>query len=551
MKIYQNAELSADPTNPMSAATKQYVDQQIISGAIVGGVFFTNISPTSTGIVGSKQYVANTVPANKVITDGTTDTANVRINLVAEGGSAFYSPTITLTSSPNLPGMPMVVSLTEDTYDKRMFAGQADLTGVDADVTITATSSTNATATCIIHRAAAGPTVSTATIGAYPGAQTEAKSGDVMTISGTMANAATYIEAIVGGAVAGVVSLTTIGAVDSGGAGLRTFSGSFTVSSASGLQSATVRARNTLGTFGTNFVTTNNITLNQTFPAIGARTITYPASQSALKDSETATVAATVTNADTVAYTSSADLSVETPNTYSASKTVTRVGGSYVVGTNNYTITATKASNGAVTVASSAIAIANIAATAAITITGSPARLISSAAGQNYVINITPNQVLQSAPTLVAGSGTWTGAWTLTGNVWSRTLVIADTDTKGATTFSALTLPGKAAISGSTISSGAAYSVGGFVRRTLTFAAFSQTAAIGTNVVTIAKTSSAYAGGSVLALQASTANVALGYTITDVNGTYDPTGGYLFITDAAFAGANTSGTLQVEIEEVV
>lgn len=549
MKIYQNAELSADPQNDMDATTKRYVDQKVISGAIVGGVFFTNIAPTSTGIVGSKQYVPNTVPANKVITDGITDTANVRISLVAEGGSAFYSPTITITTVPVLPGTPMQVPLTEDTYDKRMFAGQVDLTGVTADTIVTASSSTNAVAVCTVKRAAAGPTVSAATFGGYPGTQTEAKSGDVITITGVVANSAMYVEVATGGASAATTSLTTIGATDSAGAGFRTFSGSMTVSSGTGVQTAVVRARNTLGTFGADFTTSNSITLNQTAPTIGARTIAYPAGQTALKGNESATVTATITNFDTVVYSTGATLTVDASTTYAAAKTITRASGTYATA-NNYTITATKASNGAVTTATAAVVIADAAATAAISITGTPSRLISSAAGQNYVVNVTPSQVLASAPDLTAPSGTWSGSWTLTGNIWSRTLVIADTDVKGAQTFGPIVLTGKAGVVGSSITAGATYTVGGFAQRTLTVPAFAQIVAIGTNVTTVAKVTARYAGsGDNLVLQASTANVANGFTIVDADGTYNPTGAYLFITDATYAGANTSGTLQVEIGE--
>jgi len=549
MKIYQSTT-TTDPTQPQEIATKHYVDQQIVSGAIVGGVFFTDISPTSSGIVGNKKYVANTVPANKVIIDGTADTQNVRVSLVAEGGSAFYSPTITITTVPALPGSPFTVALSEDTYDKRMFAGYVDLVGVTVDTVVTAKSSTNAEATCIVKVAEVGPALSALTIGAYPGAQTEAKNNDVMSVSGVVANAATYVEIVAGGA-SKAVSILGLGAADSAGAGFKTFTGTFTVGTASGSQKVTARARNALGTFGANFQSSNSITLNQTFPTIGARTITYPVGQSALKGSEAATVAATVTNADTVAYTTSADLSVADSTTYGATKTVTRVAGNYVVGTNNYTITATKASNGAVSTASSTVSIANAPATAAISIVGNPARLVSSPDGQSYTVRITANQLLNAIPSLDASSGTWTGSWTFSGGVYSRTLVIKDSDVDGAQTFSNLVLTGLANVVGSTITSGANYTVGGFVRRTLTFPAFAQYVDIGTPINDITKVNAKYAGtASNLTLRSDTSQSQQGFTITDGAGVYNPTGSYLFITDADFAGSNTSGTLQLEIEEV-
>jgi hypothetical protein len=259
-----------------------------------------------------------------------------------------------------------------------------------------------------------------------------------------------------------------------------------------------------------------------------------------------------VTNADVVTYTSSADLAVSSPNVYESSKTVTRVSGSYVVGTNNYTITATRNANAATTVRNAAVSIANTAATAAITIGGSPARLISSAAGQSYTVTLTFNQSMSSAPSLAASSGSWSGAWSGSGTTWSRTLIINDSAPKGSQLFGALSATGLAGVTASTITSGSAYTVGGFVRKTLTFAAFSQMAAIGTSVVDITKTNAKYAGAQLnLTRRTDTADAVASYTIVNSGGTYDPTGNYLFINDVAFAGSNTTGTLQVEIEEVV
>lgn len=549
MKIYQSAT-TTDPVLPNEIATKNYVDQQVVAGAIIGGVFFTDISPTAGGIVGQKKYVPNTVPANKVITDGTADTENVRITLVAEGGSAFYSPTITVTTDPALPGSPFTVPLTEDTYDKRMFAGFVDLAGVTVDTIVTAKSNTNAQAQITVRVAEVGPAVSALTIGAYPGTQTEAKNNDVMSVTGSVGNTATYVEVVAQGA-AKAVSILGLGAADSAGPGLKTFTGTFTVGTASGAQKVTARARNALGTFGVQLQSSNSITLNQTSPTIGARAIVYPATQSALKLAETATVSSTVTNADTVAYTTGADLAVADPSVYGASKVVTRVGGTYAVGSNNYTITATKASNGAVSTATSAVSIAHAPATASIAIVGNPARLVSTPDGQAYTVRITPNQLLNAAPSLDASSGTWTGAWTFAGGVYSRNLVIKDSDVDGAQTFSNLVLTGLANVVGNVITAGSGYVVGGFVRRTLTVPAFAQVVSIGTPIGIFSKVNAKYAGtANDLTRRTDTTNFPQGFTIADADGTYNPTGAYLFLTDADFAGSNTSGTLQVEIEEV-
>lgn len=534
-----------DPTLPLGVASKAYVDARLgqeIGSIIVGNVFITNIAPSSSGIVGTKVYDPNTVPSNTVLTEATSDTQNITVTVYAEGGNAFYSPSITVNG--------VNATLTKIAGDaSRVYTGVANLTIGSGDTVINVISSTGATASATVHLAGAGPAISSLVIGSLPGAQTEVKSGDVVQVSGIVPNDATYVEVIAGGA-AGALSSLSLGATGSAGTGLRTFSGTFTVGSGTGSQTISARARNALGTYGATSTSSNSITLNQTYPTIGTISIAYPNSQSALKGSEVATVTSTITNADAYAYSASANLSVASPTSYTAAKSVTRVSGGYVIGVNNYTITATKSSNGAVSTRTAAITIADTAPTAAISISGNPTRLISSAAGQSYTVTITANQNLLSAPSLSAPSGTWTGSWTGSGSTWTRTLVIKDTDTKGTFSFSGLSLPNLAGVTGTTITSGASYTIGGFTTRTITFAAFSQIAAIGANVTTIAKTTAKYTGaGSNLVLQNSTADMFQGYTITDAAGNYNPNGGYLFITDQAYAGANTSGTLQVDIGE--
>jgi hypothetical protein len=543
---------SADtPMEDDDLTNKKYVDELIVSAAVMGGVFVTDIAPTAAGIVASKKYVPNTVPANKVITEGQTDTPNVRVTIVAEGASAFYSPTVMVDTIPTRAGFPKAATLTEDAYDKRLFNGFVDIQGVLVDTQILVTSTSGARAEAIVKAAPPGPAISTLEIGALPGTQTEAKDGDVVPVSGTVENSVSFIEIIQAGAAKAVSSLATIGAANSGGEGLRTFSGTFTVGGGTGAQNVVARARNAMGTFGANKPSSNTITLNQTYPTIGARSIAYPASQSALKSNETATVTANVTNADAVSY-GGANLSVADADTYAPVKTVTRTGGTYVYQTNNYTITAKKNSNGAITTAQAQVNIADAPATGAITIAGNPTRLVSSTpSGEVYAVSITANQVLNGAPSLAASSGTWEGSWIFGSGKWTRNLRIVDADVDGAQNFSEMKLTGLANVEGTAITSGAGYTVGGFKRRILTFAAFSQTAAIGTNISNAMKVTARYAGtADDLTRRGDTSQFTAGFTITNADGTYNPNGGYLFLTDAGFAGSNTLGTLTVEIEEV-
>ncbi len=545
MKLFAPT-VSANPVIPEGVASKDYVDQRLATGlgsVIVGNVYITDIIPASTGIVGSKVFDPNTVPANAVLTEATSDTTNITVKIFAEGGNAFYSPTITING--------VQAALTKIASDSsRVYTGQANLTIGAGDTTIEVISSTGATASATVHKASAGPAIQSVVIGSLPGSQTEVKNGDVVQVSGVVDNAATYVEVLAGGA-AGSLSSLALGANDTGGAGKKTFSGSFTVGSGTGAQTVSVRARNSLGTYGATTVSSNSVTLNQTYPTVPVISISYPVGQSALKGVEVATLTSTITNADTVSYSSSSNLSVTDPSTYAASKTVSRVSGGYVVGVNNYTITATKASNGAVTTRSAAVAIADTAPTATITIAGNPTRLVSSPTGQSYTVTVTANQQLSGAPSLAPSSGSWSGSWSGSGTTWSRTLLINDAAAKGAQSFGSPTLPNLALVNGSTITAGAGYNVGGFTRRTVTLEAFSQLAAIGTSVANIAKVNAKYSGASAnLTFQTSTDNLFQGFTITDSAGNYNSTGDFLFITDQAYAGANTTGTLQVEVEEV-
>jgi hypothetical protein len=110
-------------------------------------------------------------------------------------------------------------------------------------------------------------------------------------------------------------------------------------------------------------------------------------------------------------------------------------------------------------------------------------------------------------------------------------------------------LPGLANRDGSTITSGAAYTCGGFTNRTLTYAAFSQFEAIGTSVLDINKTVASYTGSSSLNLRNDLNNAFQAYSISNNVPVYDATGDQLFLNDQAFTGSNTTGTLQADIEE--
>ncbi|MEO5344213.1 MAG: hypothetical protein H7842_12925 [Gammaproteobacteria bacterium SHHR-1] len=497
-------------------------------GGGAGEVFILDVTPTASGIVSGKTYVPDTVPANVEISYCLSDTKQVRVHIGCEGGADSYSPQVSIN------GVPATLA---ESSTKRWFTGYADLTLESGVNTVTAVSDAGGEDTAEVEVLGAGPAILGISFGPYPGSQTELKAGDTISITVTTEPEATSVSVL----LAGAAMATTLAA--SGGQA----TGTITTSSASGAQPVSAKARNSFGTYGEVFVS-DPLTLNQTYPSFGSPSVVYPAGQSALKGSETAALTLTASNFDTISY-NSAQVSVPDPASYAATKTVTNLHTGYTGSGSNVTVSATRAANNATASTTALVKIAAVAPTASVT-TSPAGRMVSSPTGITYEVRVTPNQTLLSAPTLSADKGTWTGSWVLSGSYWKRGLIIADSTPKGAGLFSDLTLPGLAGLVGSTITSGAAYSVGGFTLRTLTFPAFSRVAALGTPVADETKTSAVSQGGVTLARQTDTVSRPDGYYIANVAGDYDPNGSYMALSDTGIAGANTTGTLTASIREV-
>lgn len=499
--------------------------------------FASNITPSGVGIVSNKVY-AQSVPANMRLQSAVADTENLRVTVLAQGG-LFQAPSVTVNGEA-------VTNFTS--VSENLFTGYVDLVLAESgDITIA--SAGGASSTVAVTLATEGPVISMATIGALPGTQTEAKAGDVVAVTGIVANDATSIAvANAGAAASGTIS--TYGANDSGGAGFKTFSGTFIVANRTGAQAVSLTAQNALGTNGDPTNTANTITLNQAVPTIAAITVAYPAGQGALTVGDTAQVTSVVAGANSVSYAfaaAGATADITNPNVYAATKDLLLNSGTYHVA-NNYTITATKASNGAVATRQGIVRIAETAATATIAILGTPARLRTSAAGETYTLRVTPNQLLSGNPDITLEQGTFTGAWSFSGGVYSRTFTLDDTAARGVAdvtgTLTNLGLTGSAA--------NGTFTVGGLVERTITFDAFARLMPLNALVADFTKTRARYAGqGTDLARRSDTTDVVAAFTLTDEFGVFNANGTHLFLSDAAFAGANTSGTLQVLFEETI
>lgn len=497
------------------------------SGTGSASVFIQNVTGVG-GIVG--QYVwEDSIPPQSALVSATSDTAAVRVWVGAAGGEN-YSPSVTVN------GVPAILS---ESSTKRWFVGYADITLEEGENRVVAETGDGGKDEAIITLAGPGPKVLDIKFGAYPGAQTELKAGDTISVSITTEPEAIELTILAAGAALSPSTLPV-----SGG----TASGVITIGSGTGNLPIEVRAKNDLGTYGDKF-TSSPLVLNQQHPEIGLISVTYPGLQGAFNAGESGTMSALVSFFNEVSF-SSPDLEIDDPYSALVPKTVTNTRTGYVGSGNNITVTANSHANNATTVRQGLARIATVPPKATISIVGSPARLVSSPTGQDYEVRVSPDQLLSTVPSLDASHGTWVGAWTLSGGYYKRTLRISDSTPRGVGTFSNLQVTGLSGIVGTEIVAGSRYVVGGMTTRNITFPAFARVAPLGAAVGLPAKTSAQVSGGNVLVLKYDNTVAQNSYYIANADGSYNTQGEYLGLSDTAFAGSNTTGSLVVVFGEV-
>lgn len=503
---------------------------EILDAAITSteGIFILDVAPTNlagSGIVGDKVHPANT---NKVLVSCTTDTTNVTVTVGINGGATQYAPTVTIGG---------VSATVTETATTRWFLATADIVIGTGTTRITAISNTGASTYVDITLAGAGPEILGVILGDYPGTQTSLKAGD--SISVEIETELTAVEVTL--LATGASSVTRVFPVTNGVA-----TATLTINNSTGLKDFTFKARNAFGTYGGLYLS-EEILLDQSVPTFSSISVNYPLDKNALNLGDSASVSCTVSDFTTIQYTAP-DFTIDFPTTYVESKSLTNATPGYVDSGVNYTITAYKASNNTFASTSTLIKRASTPPTAYITIAPT-GRLISSPTGVPYTVQIHSTQELSGTPSLVASAGSWAGSWTGSGKIWSRSLVIYDSTPRGSAYFSSLDIVNQALIAGTTITSGENYFIGGFTQKLLTFPPFSRVAAIGTSVVDQTKTSAQISGGATLTRYSDNNIHFNGYYIANSDGSYNPTGDYLGLSDSVFAGANTSGTLQVTLIE--
>jgi len=453
----------------------------VASGA-GGSVFITDITPNGAGNVGDKVYenVSDGV-GNTALVSCSTTTQNVLVDIYALQGRTRFKPKIYITGSE--------ISMTRQS-DAPVFKATDVAINLLNGTSLRVDHEDGAYHTVSITQDAPPVVQSAIFINGYPGSQTELKAGDVFDLRVTSDVNITSIQVDNYGAFAG----TTVAV----SAGTSHDLNNLTIANRGNTTQdlgARVRVQKANGSWSDWFLTTSQgstdgthtVKLNNTYPSISINSISYPASQGALKDSEQATVSNTVSNYNTISYTSNGELTISNSSTYESSKTVTRAGGSYNISSNNFTITAIRTANNAQSASSTVVKIANTAPTLTVSVNGGNRLRTGGNDGtsaQSYTVTISATQQLYAAPTLNAPSGGGSlGSFGGSGATWTATLSnINDNLTKATYTWGAISATNLAGKVVTTISSGTTYVIGGFVQRKVTVTAFLNTAIINTSV---------------------------------------------------------------------
>ena len=437
--------------------------------SIDGGVWITDITPTSGGNVGDQVYSSD----GNVLDSCLTDVSALTVHVLALPGHTNYLPVVFINSNP--------VSLSEGA-NQPLWDGTYIMEYDFLDASITVHHEDGAQWSTTVDADTPAQVLSAEFTGGYPGSQTELKAGDAFDVS------------IVTDVPITSVEVDGFGALQAGTFSVSGTNVGFTATIANqgtSLQSLGMRIRvvKSTGSTSVNYLSSSQgsvdgkdlVDLDNTYPGISFGTIAYPTGQLAIKSPEDASVANTVTNYDTLTYSSpSGEIGFfGGTGTYQNPKRVQYTGGTYNISSNNLRIVANRAANDATTTNNTVVWIANTPAT--LSVSNGATRFISGGndgtAAQNHSITINANgQRLLAAPTLVKGSGgTWQGggfSWTAPATSFTRALQVHDNEIKGGSTWGAISGTNLAGIVTSTNSGATIYTLGGFITRDVAVGAF-------------------------------------------------------------------------------
>ena len=320
-----------------------------------------------------------------------------------------------------------------------------------------------------------------------------------------------------------------------------------------------------------NFTSTTTLRVNNQAPTFSSGNITYPASQSALKDVESATVNVVVSNhgnnAQYIYSSPNNQLSINNTGSYDVNKTATRSSGDYNINTTNYRLVVNRVENGQSATKNMTVFIAHVKPT--ITITSPSGRWRSggndNTSAQTYNVTITSNQLLSQRPSVIAPAGALSNVTgSLNGSTFSTVLTVHDDDEKGSFQFGTLVAVNLANKTQNAIGSGASYTLGGFVRRTLDLLGYNQSTTMNvlwsdyTKLDFVSWTYPANPAISNRLTAGTTGNYTGSWTITDQNSSAHNTGDTttsvvalpkVTILDEQQASVGSSSDSQIQVEE--
>jgi len=592
----QKISAVVDPTEDQHAATKKYVDDS--TPTIAGVVFF--IAATGSGVISDKVYESNTVPSDKILTSLASDNNDITITLEIHTAADGWQPASVTISGGGVT--PVQVDKQDWTQidNGRMWTASVNLPDADTTGTLTATMSDGDTATCSYTRALDPPLVLTAIIddhstttggdGECPYAQTQVKEDDTLDISGTCEAHADEVY-VKDSDVTNGQGLQGPFACDKGSP--NAWSGTIDVGSGTDSTSFyTCYAKVTGGTAGDDKVSTESVDKDQTVPTFSAAVVTYPGTQEAIKDSETVTVTITHTNIDAgddclYSDNGTSELTIPNTTTYLEAKLlVERASGNYRHDgmAANYKLQVTRtAKNGAVDSRTCVVEIAHTAPVITVVsysaLDGTNARLRTDDGTNNYYdhqIRLSGNQRTLSTDTPeIQGEpvGTFQGSWSEQSTTeYRRNLRIADGDIvvggQGSNTYAwndstTVSWVNRAEKETTTVTTGNAFTVGGFDERTLTIPAYPNreadcsVLAVDTGNLTsenLSKGGAGPNGGTVFTFDNSPGSGTPDdetdkFCMTNGSDAVDDDGAFWYNKDLANAESNTSGTAQVIVEE--
>jgi hypothetical protein len=431
---------------------------------IDGGVWITDINPQSSGNVGDKSYSSD----GNVLDSCLTDTSALAVSVLALPGHTNYKPAVEIEGNP--------VSLSANP-DKPLWTGTYNIQYNFADASITVHHEDGASWSTIVDADTPAVIQSADFVNGYPGTQTELKAGDTydVRVQTDVAISSVIVddyEAATGGTYSPPSPTNDFTFII-------TIADRGNTTVARGLRLRVVKPT---GSTSANYLTENQgsvdgkdlVNLNNTYPEISFTSIDYPVGQQAIKSSESAIVNHTVTDYNTINYTSpGGQLNITNSTIYEPAKNVDYSSGGYNINTDNFSISANRAANNAASSYSTVVWIANTPATLSV----SHASKMRSGGNdgtsvQNHQIAINSDQRLLSAPDLIKDTGgTWAGtgfSWSPTATTFTRNLAVHDDESKTTYNWGSITGTNLAGIVTSTNSGTTQYVFSGFVVRTIT-----------------------------------------------------------------------------------